>query len=343
MPDYRPISKLAYCNEDHWRATVEVTDGANRREVQADIDLNATDGTANPRMTLPGGTVVDLSSNTAFVTAFRDLRVPANSREENQRVCSAPLSEVAPPASESRPTSWLWMGVPAAGAGLQYLFDRYGRHDMIRIPAPDGFGTLGTVTEVAYIGTSGLFVLSYVPIHRRWSPTTAWISDGLCLGAAAGFGIASGVQPRGEGTPELSMALTLGSTCGLAMVYGNYDTSRDPTRFWTGFGLQLGVSALGIGLGAGGVGRRPQVSGSDRYAPATLSPGARGVSGNPYESAQFPGIDRDLLYWGILNGVGVTVNVIDYLVNRSNPAERSTTVSVTPLPGGGALTLSGTF
>ncbi len=342
MTDYNPISRRAYCADDHWRAMIDVVDGSNHRQVEAEVDLHDA---AHPRFTLAGGQPQDASP--AFVTAFRALpAVPADLAPQREQICGQPPAQTSATPAVREPSSPLWGAVPVLAGGLQYIIDREGRHDLNRIPAPNGFGTLGTFANGAYVAGQGLFVVSYVPLHRRLSPTMGWVFDGVCLGGAAGFGIAASQQPRGEGTPELSMSLTLASTCIPAMIYGNNETSRDPLRFWLGFGSQLILGGTFAGLGFGGVGRRPTVSGSDMYAPPDMAPGARNTGINPYGGTTYPGIDTDMAILGVVQGAGAVINLIDYMV-WSGPGSAGsgsgTHVSVTPLPRGAGLSISGRF
>lgn len=345
MTDYRPISRRAYCADDRWRAIVEVVDGENRRQLEATVDLHDA---AHPTIALPatadGTAPAPIAADASFVAAFRLLpAVPATvSRDQQQQICGQPPSLETTRPRPPAPVTPLALGAPVVGCFAQYYVDRFGRHDLNRIPAPDGFGTLGTTTNVLYIGSQALCVTSYIPIHRRLDPTWAWVMDGLMLGGSAAFGIAAAAQPQGEGTPELSTSLTLGSTAIPAMIYGNNETSRQPLRFWLGWGSQLGFGVLFSGLGFGGVGRRPTVPSSGMYAPSGMA-GARGAAGNPYEGTQFPGIDTDMAILGVVQGTGAVINLIDYLANGTTPADRPWQVSAAPIRGGAALSLSGSF
>lgn len=98
MPDFRPVSRRAYCLGNQWRAVVEITEGDSRREVEAQVDLDPTDGTANPRIQYNNGTeVVSADVNDAFVTAFRALRDTTASPADQNAICgNAPAAPRSP-------------------------------------------------------------------------------------------------------------------------------------------------------------------------------------------------------------------------------------------------------
>ncbi len=89
MTEYRPISRQAYCSDDHWRATVEVVDGSNTRQVDVEVDLDLNDGTSTPRIQTADGLWVNV--NQAFVSAFRALPAVTNNSEEQARICGGNL------------------------------------------------------------------------------------------------------------------------------------------------------------------------------------------------------------------------------------------------------------
>lgn len=100
MSEYRPLSRAASCPNGRHRAMVEVLTGAERSEVEAEVDLDTADGTPTPRIQMNDGVWVDV--NDAFVSSFRSLPEPATSPDSQYRMCANALPP--PPRHTARLT-----------------------------------------------------------------------------------------------------------------------------------------------------------------------------------------------------------------------------------------------
>lgn len=335
---YSPVGIMSDCENGYGVALVQ--DGDNP-SVRADVDLNTTDGSAAPRIRVAGNWI---NVDDAFVSAYRGM-TPTNSMSADSRTeaCGAIRSAVDPGISEVHPF-WL-VTVPTLAVGGGYAVNRIARADLLT--ASSDPGTVGSILDWSYGGANALYSATLTPMTRHSDRGWAYGMGGVNAGAGLAFLIASFAQPSGRGTPELSTSLSLLTNGGLVFVYGDRVSGRDPVRFYTGFGLQLALGATGLGLGLGGVGRRPTVSEPDMYAPDGMA-GARGVPGNPYEGMRFPGLDRDLVWLGAGHILGAGLNLVDYLwisragENRPEEAPR-VHVGFSPLPGGGVGSVSGSF
>jgi hypothetical protein len=305
------------------------------------VDLNATDGSATPRIRV-GGNWINVDD--AFASAYRGMTATNSMSEESRtEACGAIRRAVDPGIAEVHPF-WL-VTVPTLSIGGAYAVNRIARADLLTASTEPG--TVGTILDWGYGGTNALYSATLTPMTRHSDSGWAYGMGGVNAGAGVAFLIASFAQPSGRGTPELSTSLSLLTNGGLVFVYGDRVSGRDPVRFYTGFGLQLALGATGLGLGLGGVGRRPSVSETDMYAPDGMA-GARGVPGNPYEGTRFPGLDRDLTWIGVGHLAGAVVNFIDYQwISRAGESRPDAAprphVSLSPTAGGAFLSVDGRF
>ncbi len=112
MTDYTPVSRRAYCMDDHWKAMIDVVDGSNHSQVEGQVDLHDP---AHPRLTLPNNQTVDVTPG--FVAAFRSLPdVPADLAPQREQICNgtATPAPAAPTAAASAPITWTLRGGPRA-------------------------------------------------------------------------------------------------------------------------------------------------------------------------------------------------------------------------------------
>jgi hypothetical protein len=329
---HTPISIFTDCGNGYGVALVK--DG-DKDPVRADVDLHKTDGKVHIRIKDKWVEVGD-----DFVSAYKGMTSSnALSADSARKACEAVEKAAHPTTKAGRsPVSPLWFAIPTLSVGGAYAINKIAGSDLsIAVRDP---GMTGTLVDLGEGALTALYTASFIPMTRRSSHGTFLVANFSSLGVGAAMMIV-GLAGHGRGTPEFSTGLTLASTGALGTVYGDTHSSRNPTRFYTGLGLQAGLGATAAILSLAGVGSRSKVSGSGMYAPPGTPPGSRDVPGNPYEGTPLPALDRALMLYGIANLVGAGINWFDRDVGGSSP---STQVGVMTPPGGGVgLQVSGTF
>lgn len=347
---YRPIGIMTDCGNGYGVAMVQ--DGDNP-SVRASVDMNTTDGTANPRIQV-NGTWVDVDA--AFVANYNGMRsTRALSAESRTAACRAinggtdPAPEPPPPpTAASRRIGWGWLVVPTLSIGGAYAVNRIARADLGT--ASTDPGQVGTILDVGYSGLNILYGATHTPMTRHQDSGWSLGYNIGALGVGGGLLIFSLTQPSGSGTPELgtSMALLTNGTAGL--VYGDADSGRSPVRFYTGFGLQLAFGVAGTGLWLGGVGAAPTISDRPMIAPPGMA-GARGVD-NPAAGPRFPGLNTEFRDVAFGNFAGAVINFVDYTwisppgTDAANAQAGRPTIhlgAMTPPGGGFGLQTYGSF
>jgi len=148
-----------------------VLDGASRRSIDAEVDLNADDGTANPRIQVNDGVWVDV--NDAFVTAFRALTDTATSADIQQRICGEALP--LPPRHPARLTG---------------VADMTGGFDVTRIGRPHPLWASSFYNTDTFFNPNGELILELKPVEQL--TVTLDVGAGPNFNALQPFGLQHG-------------------------------------------------------------------------------------------------------------------------------------------------------
>jgi hypothetical protein len=337
---YRPISILSDCGNGYGIALV--ADGDNP-PVRAGVDLNATDGTATPRIQVNGAWV---EVDATFADAYRGITashaLTGDDRTTSCRVINgghdpAPDGPVDPGIARVHP---FWpIVVPTLAAGASFGINYLAYPDLYT--ASRDPGSVGTILTLGSIGSKSLYAATFTTMTRHSDPAWTYSLSGIhAAGGLIFLGVAF-AQPSGRGTPWLGTSVDMMTNGGLGFCYGDRVSGRDSTRFGVCAAVQGGLGAAYLIMGLAGVGERGSVSPGDMYAPPGMA-GARDVPGNPSERTAFPAMNLQLRDSGIAQLLGLVLNTSDYLwISRAGERPSGTADGNRPTLHLGALTPAG--
>ncbi len=332
MGEFEPIIKRADCGDGYGVAFVKRTTGtpAVTTQMEVRVDLNKDDGTADPRVILADGTSVTVDAG--FVTKYEALKdgksLPEKDRE---KICT----ELNPKSAEPWYRPYVLHG--SMVGSLLLRTGSYVVEDKFYIPMRQIAGFDDNPTRLVVFGLmTGMDFGShamYVSMHKKVSPVSRYVYDGVYGASALATGIYAGL---GGGDPALQHSI---------QAFNTITSANMTTYLGDGYGAlyQLGLGGLEIGL-AFAVPTQPKVPESQAYVDPKDAGDHYHVSGNPHSPIAFPGLKANLLrdggsmaLWGIVQGIGHLAG--------ADPAkmDKARAVSVDLLPDRGGSGIGGAF